>query len=1164
MTNRDPEFRHQLGKFRLDPLPISSVSSHPQLPHPHSIPSPQSLPPPPPPLPPQHHHQQQQQQQQPLRQQPQPPQPPHPPLQSSPSHLSPARSKRVSTACDFCRKRKKKCDFRYPNCSACTRAGVRCTIPPPGPQVAAASVPRDQLENLQNRVRWLEEVVRRKTGISVADRPTGTALDSEGDPDWWYQVPAMMMTRGSPAHSTPTTTATAPSSSPAPTSSAVGTELPNVGEIFRDHLEHRRPSIARPVASAPRVIRLASLEEAERVTSQYFDSLGYQYPFLNRVEFFAHLRRIYAGEVPAPEVHHSYHITIATALLIGSADESQAAEFYHVSNETMSLALQNEDLAAVRALLSVAVYTMFATTGPSVWHILGTALRLATSLGLHKPRSVGNVVEEEMAKRAFWSLYNLDRLIASTLGRPLGIADEDISVSLPREFNDDWTEAPGASAMTIPLQVVRLRRIFSRIYRYLFNNQSPPPPTEVAITLSHFRQELDDWRRAAPVYPPALLYSTSYYDYLYATTLLLMYRPSPRNPTPDATSIVSCGDASIQVIRSYWDSYSVGKLKWIWLTLSQVYFAGITILWCLNQNLHSVREGRVAAWKPEDQTMRRAIQAVVVLLEEFGKRRPGVERLAETFRNQSTMIFSHLAYQQEQQQQQQQQQQQIQQQQPLAPPPLPQHQTILEQPPPPQPQHVLVAPPVPLAPVLDDVLLVNGSGTVPMFDPQLAEQLFYSYDCSYQLEILPDTFILISSAGTIESIHPSTSAASIPSLLAEHGYSGSTCTVTTLQPSEFFVPGFIDTHTHAPQWAQRGTGRGIDLLTWLETITFRHEAKLSDPEYAKSLYTSCVRGGLKQGITTACYYGSRHASASVILAETCLSLGQRALIGKCNMNRHAPEWYRDSSVEESLRDTEDFIAEVRELDPAHGLVTPVITPRFAISCEEELLAGLGEVASRNSDLPIQTHFNESRGEVDFTRSLFPEDKSETELYERLGLLNDRSILAHSIYLSDAEIERMAELKCGIAHCPLPNVTMDEFMVAPVREYLRRDIKVGLGTDCGGGYSSSMLDVMKAAFVVSTARCTMTQGRDKPLSVTEGFYLATLGGARVCGLQEKVGNFLVGKEFDALLVRADGEGVMAPVEEEDGIQEVFEKFLMTGDDRNIGRVFVKGREVHRIQ
>lgn len=206
-----------------------------------------------------------------------------------------------------------------------------------------------------------------------------------------------------------------------------------------------------------------------------------------------------------------------------------------------------------------------------------------------------------------------------------------------------------------------------------------------------------------------------------------MYRPSPRNPTPDITSIISCGESSIQVIRSYWDSYSVGKLKWIWLTLSQVYFAGITILWCLEQNARSLRDSQPAPWHPEEQTMRRGIQAVVVLLEEFGKRRPGVDRLAETFRHQSTVIFSQMAYQQQQLEQQQHhhhpQHQHHYQPQPQPPPPpfalLPAHPMSLAAPPP---------PPVPLAPVLDDVLLVDGSGTVPMIDPQMAEQLFYSYN----------------------------------------------------------------------------------------------------------------------------------------------------------------------------------------------------------------------------------------------------------------------------------------------------------------------------------------------------------------------------------------------------------------------------------------------------
>lgn len=382
---------------------------------------------------------------------------------------SPSRSKRVSTACDFCRKRKKKCDFRYPNCSACTRAGVRCTIPPPGPQVASASVPRDQLENLQKRVQWLEEVVRRKSGLAVAELATGTPVDGDGDPDWWYQVPAMIATGGKrPSTSISSPTASGGSSTiagPSEASTGVGAELPNVGEIFRDQLEHRRPSVARP-SSAPRLMRLSSLEEAEQLAGQYFDSMGYQYPFISRPEFMSQLLHIYRGRVPSPETHNLYHIVMATSLLIGSADPAKAAEFYHASQETLPLALQNEDLLAVRALLGLALYTMFATAGPSIWHILGVTMRLATSIGLHKVRSYPSMAEEEMAKRAFWSLYNLDRLIASTLGRPLGIADDDISVGFLRELNDDGTEAPGASGMTIPLQVIRLRRIFSRVYQY--------------------------------------------------------------------------------------------------------------------------------------------------------------------------------------------------------------------------------------------------------------------------------------------------------------------------------------------------------------------------------------------------------------------------------------------------------------------------------------------------------------------------------------------------------------------------------------------------------------------------------------------------------------------------------------------------------------------------
>lgn len=432
-----------------------------------------------------------------------------------------------------------------------------------------------------------------------------------------------------------------------------------------------------------------------------------------------------------------------------------------------------------------------------------------------------------------------------------------------------------------------------------------------------------------------------------------------------------------------------------------------------------------------------------------------------------------------------------------------------------------------------------------------------------ELEILHDCFVLVDKAGKIQALQADVEPTQINSIVSDHGYAPDVFPVKHLRRGEFLCPGFVDTHNHAPQWAQRGVGRGETLLDWLNKVTFAHEAKFADSEYAKRMYSSCISGFLQQGITTASYYGSHHGQATQILADVCFEKGQRALVGKCNMNRNAPEWYRDSSVAESLRETRDLIQHVQNLDPDNQLVKPVLTPRFAISCDPELLSGIGAIAQDYPDLPIQTHFNEAEQEIQFTRQLFPEFRTEADLYKRFGLLNDRSILAHCIFLESEEMDVLQELHCGVAHCPIANTTMREFMVAPIREYLRRGIKVGLGTDSGGGHSSSMLEIMRQAFVVSNARQMLTQGQEPALSLEEGFFLATLGGAQVCGLDDRVGNFAVGKEFDALEIHTmdlEYPGVMTPVEEEDSTFVIFEKFLMTGDDRNIAKVYVGGRSV----
>jgi Fungal specific transcription factor domain/Fungal Zn(2)-Cys(6) binuclear cluster domain len=390
------------------------------------------------------------------------------------AHVS--KSKRVSTACEFCRKRKKKCDFQYPNCSACTRAGVVCTVLTLGQSVANQAVPRDQIENLEKRVEWLEDLLRTQASLDVSGKSTGSAVEDNHNnvraespqPEQWFRVPTMLAQPRAGIGLTAVDDTTEASSTTLP--SLEGGQLPNISEIFRDKLENRRTIVPRPSTSViPPVRRMSSWEEAEQLVNKYFDGLGTQYPFLHKADFMRGMGRIYQNQPVAPDVQNAYHITLAVAHLTTTNDIQQATAFYRVARETLTPTLQNEDRVSLQALLSLALYSLSSPAGPSIWQVLGTAMRLATSLGLHKARppttNTKDMMDYEMDKRAFWSLYNLDRLISVTLSRPLGLSDDDITIDIPLEFDENWVEAPRNCNMSISVQVVKLRRIFSRIYR---------------------------------------------------------------------------------------------------------------------------------------------------------------------------------------------------------------------------------------------------------------------------------------------------------------------------------------------------------------------------------------------------------------------------------------------------------------------------------------------------------------------------------------------------------------------------------------------------------------------------------------------------------------------------------------------------------------------------
>ncbi|KAJ3008026.1 hypothetical protein HKX48_008815 [Thoreauomyces humboldtii] len=415
------------------------------------------------------------------------------------------------------------------------------------------------------------------------------------------------------------------------------------------------------------------------------------------------------------------------------------------------------------------------------------------------------------------------------------------------------------------------------------------------------------------------------------------------------------------------------------------------------------------------------------------------------------------------------------------------------------------------------------------------------------LQFLEDTALLVSDAGVISRIEPSTLPLS-PNLLSLSSYPP-----VVLGPDEFFIPGFIDTHVHAPQYVYAGAGTDVPLMMWLEKYAFPAEQQMRVPAYARDVYGKLVDRTLRNGTTTAMYFATIDVEPCMIFAEILKEKGQRGFVGKVCMDRNSPASYIETT-DESLERAEEFIRQIQAMH--HPLLTPVITPRFIPTCTPELLKGLGDLA-RKHNVPVQSHLSESKDEVAFVSSLHPGEGTDTAIFERAGLLTQRTVMAHSIYLTSEDTQILVEKGCGLAVCPISNYFFagDSF---PVKERMDAGLKCGLGTDIAGGYSPSILQNIRTMVMASRAR----NNRNPEAGVVDykcGFYLATRGGAEVLGLKDIVGGFNVGMQFDACRVRLGGGGPVDVFDGEDW-ERKFEKFVNLSDDRNFVEVYVAGRRV----
>ena len=437
-----------------------------------------------------------------------------------------------------------------------------------------------------------------------------------------------------------------------------------------------------------------------------------------------------------------------------------------------------------------------------------------------------------------------------------------------------------------------------------------------------------------------------------------------------------------------------------------------------------------------------------------------------------------------------------------------------------------------------------------------------------ELEICENGAIGVDEKGTIAFVEKELDLEKVQEKYSWHG-----AAVFHLKGNAFFFPGFIDTHTHAPQHPNTGLFGKTTLLDWLQTYTFPIESSFSDLKRAKTVYSNFVSRTLSHGTTTAAYYATIHVPATNLLADICLARGQRALVGRVCMNSDlSPDYYRDTSVSQSVADSRASIDYIRSIDPEGSIVRPVVTPRFAPSCTPEMLSAIGKLA-KEEDAYIQTHISENKGEIALVQDLFPESKSYADVYDSNGILTSKTILAHAIHLSHEERRTILKRGSSLSHCPCSNTAITSGC-APIRELLDEGHTIGLGTDVSGGFHPSILDNVRHAIWTSRHLSIQSELGDKAkLSTEEALYLATRGGAKVVGLQDKVGAFEVGMEFDAQLVDLGNveQGGCSEGLFEDGPVDIFgweswaekiEKWVYAGDDRNTTAVWVRGRLVHK--
>lgn len=364
------------------------------------------------------------------------------------------------------------------------------------------------------------------------------------------------------------------------------------------------------------------------------------------------------------------------------------------------------------------------------------------------------------------------------------------------------------------------------------------------------------------------------------------------------------------------------------------------------------------------------------------------------------------------------------------------------------------------------------------------------------------------------------------------------------------LPGLIDTHVHFPQVRAIG-GLGMPLLDWLEHCALPEEARLADRDYAAAVAQEFVTGLADAGTTSALVFGAHFAPAVDALFQAADTAGLRITSGLV---------VSDRLLRPDLHTTPArAFDEGRELAArwhGRGRMRYAVTPRFSLSCSDDLLASCQALHAEIAGSWFTTHINENPAEIAQVRELF--GGSYLDSYDKHGLVDAQSVFAHNVHPDDPELELLGASGAAVAHCPTSNAALGSGMF-PLDRHVAHGVAVALGTDVGAGTGLCLFKEGLQAYFIQH----LLGAAGMPLRPAQLLHLATAAGARALGLADQIGELSVGKRFDAIWVRPDpGTPLDVGLRHAENADSVVARLFALANAHDVAAVWVDGVSVKR--